>query len=209
MALPILDGNQSATTLSSVVTGGEHIVAHSVVSLGATAIANITSAVSGVLISGTVTANDSGALTIVNSSTVTKADVKFTALAGAYNPTDAAPTYTLRPLPTSFSGKLLIDASSDSGGGSVVGYDGNAFIRVAQSPQSVVTVGSLPAISGTVTVGNVAGFNIPTHDYKSFAYTSGNLTQIAYKTGGASGTTVGILTLAYDGNGNLTSMTKT
>ena len=68
MALPILDGNQSATTLSSVVTGGEHIVAHSVVSLGANAIANITSAVSGSVVSvsnfpstqtiaGTVTAN--------------------------------------------------------------------------------------------------------------------------------------------------------
>ena len=51
MALPVLDGNQTATTLSSVVTGGEHIVAHSVVSLGANAIANITSAVSGSVVS--------------------------------------------------------------------------------------------------------------------------------------------------------------
>jgi len=68
MALPVLDGNQSATTLSSVVTGGEHIVAHTVVSLGSNAIANITSAVSGSVVSvsnfpatqtvaGTVTAN--------------------------------------------------------------------------------------------------------------------------------------------------------
>jgi hypothetical protein len=63
MALAVLDGNQSATTLSSVVTGGEHIVAHSVVSLGTQAIANITSAVSGSsvtfgLVGGTVTANN-------------------------------------------------------------------------------------------------------------------------------------------------------
>lgn len=68
MALRVLDGNQTATTLSSVVTGGEHIVAHSVVSLGANAIANIASAVSGSVVSisnfpstqtiaGTVTAN--------------------------------------------------------------------------------------------------------------------------------------------------------
>ena len=64
MALPVLDGNQSATTLSSVVTGGEHIVAHSVVSLGTTAIANITSAVSGVNIGGTVTANINGTPTV-------------------------------------------------------------------------------------------------------------------------------------------------
>ena len=48
MALSVLDGNQTATTLSSVVTGGEHIVAHSVVSLGTTAISNISTAVSGV-----------------------------------------------------------------------------------------------------------------------------------------------------------------
>jgi hypothetical protein len=112
-------------------------------------------------ISGTVTANDSGALTIVNSSTVTKTDVKFTTIAGAYNPTDVASSYVVRPLAASSTGKLLIDASADSGGGSVVGYDGNAFIRVAQSPQSVVTVGSLPAISGTVTIGSAlpAGTN--------------------------------------------------
>ena len=47
MALAILDGTQTATTLSSVVTGGEHIVAHSVVSLGSNAISNITTAISG------------------------------------------------------------------------------------------------------------------------------------------------------------------
>jgi hypothetical protein len=112
-------------------------------------------------IAGTVTANDSGALSIVNSSTVTKADVKFTTIAGAYNPTDVASSYVVRPLSISSTGKLLIDASADSGGGSVVGYDGNAFIRVAQSPQSVVTVGSIPAISGTVTIGSAlpAGTN--------------------------------------------------
>ena len=51
MALPVLDGNQSATTLSSVVTGGEHIVAHTVVSLGSTTISNITNAVSGSVVS--------------------------------------------------------------------------------------------------------------------------------------------------------------
>jgi len=68
MALPILDGNQSATTLSTILSGGEHTPAHTVVSLGSTAISNITSAVSGSVVSisnfpasqtiaGTVTAN--------------------------------------------------------------------------------------------------------------------------------------------------------
>lgn len=57
MALSILDGNQTATTLSTVVSSGQHIPAHTVVSLGATAISNIASAVSGVQVGGTVTAN--------------------------------------------------------------------------------------------------------------------------------------------------------
>ena len=47
MALSILDGNQSATTLSTIVTSGQHITAHTVVSLGTQAITDIASAVSG------------------------------------------------------------------------------------------------------------------------------------------------------------------
>jgi hypothetical protein len=47
MALPILDGNQSATTLSTIVTSGQHIPAHTVVSLGTQAVADITTAISG------------------------------------------------------------------------------------------------------------------------------------------------------------------
>lgn len=71
MALPILDGNQTATTLSTVVSAGAHIPAHTVVSLGAQAITDMRSAVSGSVVSisnlpatqtiaGTVTANVSG-----------------------------------------------------------------------------------------------------------------------------------------------------
>jgi hypothetical protein len=51
MALPILDGNQSATTLSSILTSGEHIPAHTVVSLGTQAITDMRSAVSGSVVS--------------------------------------------------------------------------------------------------------------------------------------------------------------
>lgn len=68
MALPILDGNQTATTLSTILSSGAHIPAHTVVSLGAQAITDMRSAVSGSTISisnlpatqtiaGTVTAN--------------------------------------------------------------------------------------------------------------------------------------------------------
>jgi hypothetical protein len=147
-------------------------------------------------ISGTVTANDSGALTIVNSSTVTKTDVKFTTIAGAYNPTDVASSYVVRPLAASSTGKLLIDASADSGGGSVVGYDGNAFIRVAQSPQSVVTVGSLPAISGTVTANTFA--------VQGTAVTTSNFTSTTASTVLANyNATREVLTIFNEGAGNL------
>jgi hypothetical protein len=65
MALPILDGNQSATTLSTILSSGQHITAHTVVSLGTQAITDMRGAVSGSVvsvsslpaISGTVTAN--------------------------------------------------------------------------------------------------------------------------------------------------------
>jgi hypothetical protein len=46
MALSILDGNQSATTLSTILSSGQHITAHTVVSLGTQAITDILSAVS-------------------------------------------------------------------------------------------------------------------------------------------------------------------
>lgn len=51
MALSILDGNQSATTLSTIVTSGQHIPAHTVVSLGTQAITDMRSAVSGSVVS--------------------------------------------------------------------------------------------------------------------------------------------------------------
>ena len=48
MALTIRDGNQSLTTLSTILVGNAHIPAHSVVSLGSQAITDIATAVSGV-----------------------------------------------------------------------------------------------------------------------------------------------------------------
>lgn len=62
-------------------------------------------------------------------------------------------------------------------------------------------------VSGTIS-SKISGWDIPLHDYRSFGYTSGNLTSVTYKTGGSGGTTVATLTLGYDGSGNLVSMTK-
>jgi hypothetical protein len=65
------------------------------------------------------------------------------------------------------------------------------FAFVAADPISVVT-----------------GLEIPEHDYIDLSYTGSNLTGVVYKTGGSGGTTVATLTLAYDGNDNLISVTK-
>ena len=53
------------------------------------------------------------------------------------------------------------------------------------------------------------GMNIPAHDYIANTYTDGKLTLVTYKIGGSSGTTVATQAIAYDVNGNVTSVTKT
>lgn len=62
-----------------------------------------------------------------------------------------------------------------------------------------------PATEGTLK--NILGFQIPLYDYIALSYTGSNLTGVVYKTGGSGGTTVATLTLGYDGNDNLTSVT--
>ena len=46
------------------------------------------------------------------------------------------------------------------------------------------------------------------YDYISLSYTGSNLTTVLFKIGGSGGTTISTLTLVYDGNNNLTSVTK-
>ena len=63
-------------------------------------------------------------------------------------------------------------------------------------------------------VQNVAGLYIPAYDYSSITYVAtgsngaGEIETITYKNGGASGTTVATVTLAYDSNNKLVSVTK-
>lgn len=52
------------------------------------------------------------------------------------------------------------------------------------------------------------GLEIPSHDYIGMTYTGSNLTGVTYKIGGSSGTIVATLTLGYDGNDNLISVTR-
>ena len=52
-----------------------------------------------------------------------------------------------------------------------------------------------------VSVRNIAGLNIPQHDFVQVSYhgSTNNISTVVYKEGGASGTTVATLTLTYVG----------
>jgi len=59
----------------------------------------------------------------------------------------------------------------------------------------------------------LVGFEIPAYDYLALTYVTvgngiGEIETVTYKTGGVSGTTVAVLTLAYDVNNNVISVTK-
>lgn len=62
-------------------------------------------------------------------------------------------------------------------------------------------------------VQDIAGLYIPQHDYVSLTYVAsgngvGEIETITYKQGGASGATVAVMTLAYDANNKLVTITK-
>jgi len=128
MALSILDGNQSATTLSTVLSSGQHITAHTVVSLGTQAITDMRSAVSGSVVS--------------ISNFPASQSTTFGAVTGSVSvlnfPASQAVTFTDASLTNT-----QLRASAVTVGGTVT--VGNS-----------VTIGSLPAISGTVTISNIS-----------------------------------------------------
>ena len=152
MALAVLDGNQSATTLSSVVTGGEHIVAHSVVSLGSNAISNIATAVSGttvcvgsISISGTPSVT--GSVSVLNFPA--SQSTTFGAVTGSVSvinfPASQSVTFgattgsiSVLNFPASQAvtfGQAIVSASNITGLNNSVGTDGNTptstnFIKI-------------------------------------------------------------------------------
>lgn len=80
----------------------------------------------------------------------------------------------------------------------------NTSVNTLLKPAS--TLAAVTAITNPVDT--LANLSVPKHDYLSLSYTGANLTGVVYKTGGAVGTTVATLTLAYSG-AVLTSVTKT
>jgi hypothetical protein len=164
MALPILDGNQSATTLSSILTSGEHIPAHTVVSLGTQAITDISGAVSGSVVSisnfPATQPVSIASVTIGNSVTISSL------------PPLAAGTAQIGSVTASVTNPVTVGAIVGPIGGSVFkgGSGSTDAIRAlpyfsqngsanynelsTNNPLPIagtITIGSLPAISGTVT----------------------------------------------------------
>lgn len=181
MALVILDGNQSATTLSTIVVSSAHIPAHTVVSLGTQAKTDILSAVSsGIAISGTVTANvfgqDSNDYTNVKipvcsydvpiesatSPYVVPVQISSTnGSVGSSNPLPISGTVTANlgsalPTGTNRIGVVTIGAGTVTLGAST-SQIGSVTASIsnfpATQPVSIasVTIGNTVAISGTVT----------------------------------------------------------
>lgn len=183
---------------------------------------------------GTVPAEIGNILQVAN---VTRGVLYFQPQAGiTFSGSYASPTLTLTADTTghSNSDKLLIiydngadgatAAKQDTGNSSLASIDGKTPAlnsgRVPVDGSGVtqpVSAASLPLPSGAATAANqttantslaaIAGLSIPAHDWIGLTYTGTNLTGVQYRTGGASGTIVGTLTLAYSGS-NLTSVTK-
>ena len=153
MALAILDGTQTATTLSSVVTGGEHIVAHSVVSLGSNAISNIATAVSG----STVCVGNLG---LLQSAVATEGLPAFGSFIKIGGHTGTSTTGNI--VHVSAAGALRVDGSAFTQPVSIASVTIGNTVTIAgtvtanptgtQTIAGTVTIASLPAISGAVTV---------------------------------------------------------
>jgi hypothetical protein len=153
MALPILDGNQSATTLSSILTSGEHIPAHTVVSLGTQAITDISGAVSGSVVS----ISNFPATQPVSIASVTIGNSVTIGSLPAISGTVTANVGSI----LGFNEIYLADADNDTRFSSSYPFPISGTVTVGNS----VTIASLPAISGTVTAN--ASFASTTATYPS------------------------------------------
>jgi hypothetical protein len=162
MALSILDGNQSATTLSTILSSGQHITAHTVISLGTQAITDIANATSANLTNTQLRASAvtvGGTVTVGNSLTISSLPaISGTVTANLGNvagtPLDNPPSHAVRIAWADED--TLRGAGVDNGGEPlpIQIYLGNS------SADNVTTANPLP-ISGTVTIGSAlpAGTN--------------------------------------------------
>jgi len=144
MALSILDGNQSATTLSTIVTSGQHIPAHTVVSIGTQAITDISGAISG----STVCVGNLGLLQSTVATEGLSASGSFIKIGG-----HTGTSTTGNIVHVSSVGALRVDGSVYTQPVSIASVTIGNTVTIAGTVTigNSITIGSLPAISGTVT----------------------------------------------------------
>ena len=130
MPLPIRDGNQSLTTLSTILVSNAHIPAHTVVSLGTQAITDIATAVSGVEL-GPNTIN------ALENITVTLGQVTVTG-----GLTDAQLRASAVTIAGTVDANLITSSVYDSG---------NDSLKVSINDVGGSAIGTSVPISGTVT----------------------------------------------------------
>lgn len=87
----------------------------------------------------------------------------------------------------------------------------NNALVITQNSQPLPTGASTSALqtTGNNFLNAIAGLVPSAYDYINITYTGLNPTTVVYKTGGSGGTTVATLTLTYDGNNNVLTVTKT
>jgi len=178
MALSILDGNQSATTLSTILSSGQHITAHTVVSLGTQAITDIVNATSANLTNTQLRASAvtvGGTVTVGNSLTISSLPAisgTVTANVQAQQSDDNDPS--IKFFPTGYAvrqegGALdYYDIASSStplpvyipaGYGPILGASTNR-IGVVTIGAGTVTIGAGTAQIGSVTASLASGQSI-------------------------------------------------
>ncbi|NDD53076.1 hypothetical protein EBZ39_04215 [bacterium] len=119
-------------------------------------------------ISGTVTANSAQAVSIVNSTTITKADAKFNLIAGANNTSDFSTTYNITPLDIDIKGVAFVDGKTVSHRSSCVTNHPDlgtiawqaTLVKSTVTVGNSVTIGSLPVQLSTTTIGGTARLNV-------------------------------------------------
>ena len=154
MALPIRDGNQSLTTLSTILVSNAHIPAHTVVSLGTQAITDIATAVSGVELGpNTLNALENitvtlGQVTITGGLTDAQLRASAVTIAGVV-------TANLAPQANGPIIEIDSPMQDDPKYMAIVGgvYAGGEYRAIQLGGSGEIIVGSIPAISGTVTLG--------------------------------------------------------
>jgi hypothetical protein len=157
MALSILDGNQSATTLSTILSSGQHITAHTVVSLGTQAITDMRGAVSGSVVSiSNLPSTQTIAGTVTAMAGTNFADEVYNGIFN-FSENNQMGVYVTDPLPTGTNrigvvtigaGTVTLGASTSQIGSVTASISGTVPISI-----SSVTVGNSITIGSCVTHG--------------------------------------------------------